>query len=91
MDEELSINPYYDKLSPILQTLPESPGVYQFFDKNETIIYIGKAKNLKNRVLSYFHNDAQHNSKTRLLVRKIYHIFPLFLYEIGRASCRERV
>lgn len=74
MDKELSINPYYDKLSPILQTLPESPGVYQFFDKNETIIYIGKAKNLKNRVLSYFHNDAQHNSKTRLLVRKIYHI-----------------
>lgn len=74
MAEELSINPYYDKLSPILQTLPETPGVYQYFDKNGIIIYIGKAKNLKNRVLSYFHNDINHNSKTRLLVRKIYHI-----------------
>lgn len=74
MEEELSINPYYDKLLPILQTLPESPGVYQYFDKNGTIIYVGKAKNLKNRVLSYFHNDSNHNSKTRLLVRKIYNI-----------------
>ncbi|MFA7081603.1 MAG: excinuclease ABC subunit UvrC [Bacteroidales bacterium] len=74
MAEELSINPYYDKLSPILQTLPETPGVYQYFDKNGIIIYIGKAKNLKNRVLSYFHKDANHNSKTRLLVRKIYNI-----------------
>jgi len=74
MDQELSINPYYDKLSPILQTLPETPGVYQYFDKNGIIIYIGKAKNLKNRVLSYFRNDINHNSKTRLLVRKINHI-----------------
>lgn len=74
MEEELSVNPYYDKLLPILQTLPESPGVYQYFDKNGTIIYVGKAKNLKNRVLSYFRNDANHNSKTRLLVRKIYNI-----------------
>ncbi|MDD2191762.1 MAG: excinuclease ABC subunit UvrC [Bacteroidales bacterium] len=74
MSEELSINPYYDKLSPILQTLPETPGVYQYFDKNGIIIYIGKAKNLKNRVLSYFRNDISHNSKTRLLVRKIYNI-----------------
>ncbi len=74
MEEELSVNPYYDKLLPILQTLPESPGVYQYFDKSGTIIYVGKAKNLKNRVLSYFRNDANHNSKTRLLVRKIYNI-----------------
>ncbi|MFA7133115.1 MAG: excinuclease ABC subunit UvrC, partial [Bacteroidales bacterium] len=74
MEGELSINPYYDKLLPILQTLPSTPGVYQYFDKNGTIIYIGKAKNLKNRVLSYFQNDLNHNSKTRLLVRKIYHI-----------------
>ena len=74
MEGELSINPYYDKLLPRLQTLPSTPGVYQYFDKNGTIIYIGKAKNLKNRVLSYFQNDLNHNSKTRLLVRKIYHI-----------------
>lgn len=74
MNEELSVNPYYDKLLPILQTLPETPGVYQYFDKNGTIIYVGKAKNLKNRVLSYFRNDTNHNSKTRLLVRKIFNI-----------------
>ncbi|MFA6199665.1 MAG: excinuclease ABC subunit UvrC [Bacteroidales bacterium] len=74
MEEELSVNPYYDKLLPILQTLPESPGVYQYFDKSGIIIYVGKAKNLKNRVLSYFRNDANHNSKTRLLVRKIFNI-----------------
>ncbi|MCK9164058.1 MAG: excinuclease ABC subunit UvrC [Bacteroidales bacterium] len=74
MEEESGISQYYNKLLPILQTLPETPGVYQYFDKNGTIIYIGKAKNLKNRVLSYFQKDANHNSKTRLLVRKIYDI-----------------
>ncbi|MFA6806201.1 MAG: excinuclease ABC subunit UvrC [Bacteroidales bacterium] len=74
MEDESGISQYYNKLLPILQTLPETPGVYQYFDKNGTIIYIGKAKNLKNRVLSYFQKDANHNSKTRLLVRKIYDI-----------------
>ena len=50
--------------------LPTSPGVYQFFDANGVIIYIGKAKNLKNRVSSYFVKNNQ-SSKTMVLVRKI--------------------
>ncbi|MDD3668266.1 MAG: excinuclease ABC subunit UvrC [Bacteroidales bacterium] len=58
----------------MLQTLPSTAGVYQYFDNKGTIIYIGKAKNLKNRVLSYFHNQSSLNSKTKLLVRKIYNI-----------------
>jgi excinuclease ABC subunit C len=56
-----------------IQTLPDSPGVYQYFDKNDTIIYIGKAKNLKKRVASYFTKN-QENAKTRILVRKIVNI-----------------
>jgi excinuclease ABC subunit C len=69
-----NLNPHYDKLLPFLQTLPTSPGVYQYFDNKGTIIYIGKAKNLKNRVLSYFHNQSSLNSKTKLLVKKIFNI-----------------
>ena len=53
-----------------LQTLPEKPGVYQYFDANEKIIYVGKAKNLKKRVASYF-NKNQENGKTRVLVKQI--------------------
>ncbi len=53
-----------------IQTLPEEPGVYQYFDKNEVIIYIGKAINLKRRVNSYFTKNHDSN-KTRLLVKNI--------------------
>ena len=53
-----------------LKSLPNSPGVYQYFDAEGTIIYVGKAKNLKNRVSSYF-NKNQENGKTRVLVLKI--------------------
>ena len=53
-----------------LQTLPESPGVYQYFDANDQLIYVGKAKNLKKRVRSYF-TKQQQSGKTRALVRKI--------------------
>ena len=53
-----------------VKTLPNSPGVYQYFDKNDTIIYVGKAKDLKKRVASYF-NKNHDNAKTRILVRKI--------------------
>jgi excinuclease ABC subunit C len=58
------------QLEAILQTLPQKPGVYQYFDDSGTIIYVGKAKNLKKRVLQYFQKDHE-NAKVRVLVRKI--------------------
>ncbi|MDO6760516.1 excinuclease ABC subunit UvrC [Tamlana sp. 2_MG-2023] len=54
----------------LLKTLPNEPGVYQYYDKDGTIIYVGKAKNLKKRVSSYF-NKTHDSGKTRVLVRKI--------------------
>lgn len=53
-----------------IQTLPDLPGVYQYYDNNDKIIYVGKAKNLKKRVSSYF-NKNDHDGKTRILVSKI--------------------
>ena len=56
-----------------LKTLPDRPGVYQYFDARENIIYVGKAKNLKKRVNSYF-TKQHNNNRTRLLVKKIVRI-----------------
>ncbi|MCK0132439.1 excinuclease ABC subunit UvrC [Flavobacteriaceae bacterium F08102] len=53
-----------------IKTLPDTPGVYQFFDKTQQVIYVGKAKNLKKRVSSYF-SKTHENGKTRVLVKKI--------------------
>jgi len=53
-----------------IKSLPNSPGVYQYFDTNDVIIYVGKAKNLKKRVASYFTKNHE-NGKTRVLVKKI--------------------
>ncbi|MDO6595643.1 excinuclease ABC subunit UvrC [Oceanihabitans sp. 2_MG-2023] len=53
-----------------LKTLPSAPGVYQYFDEEGTLIYVGKAKNIKKRVSSYF-TKTHENGKTRVLVRKI--------------------
>ena len=53
-----------------LKTLPSSPGVYQFFDVNDKVLYIGKAKNLKKRVRSYFKRNHD-QAKTHVLVKKI--------------------
>ncbi len=53
-----------------LKTLPNAPGVYQYFDVEDTLIYVGKAKNLKKRVSSYF-TKTHENGKTRVLVKKI--------------------
>lgn len=56
-----------------ISTLPDSAGVYQYYDKNGKILYVGKAKNLKKRVSSYF-TKSHDNARTRLLVKKIYEI-----------------
>ncbi|CAL2079825.1 UvrABC system protein C [Tenacibaculum sp. 190524A05c] len=56
-----------------VKTLPNSPGVYQYFDKEDVIIYVGKAKNLKKRVSSYFTKNHEYG-KTRVLVKKIVRI-----------------
>lgn len=54
-----------------LSHLPQSPGVYRFYDKNDILIYVGKAKNLKSRVSSYFNQLQSHNQKTKRLVSQI--------------------
>lgn len=60
-------------LKNIVSNLPNKPGTYQYYDKEHTIIYVGKAKNLKNRVSSYFHKETD-RFKTKVLVSKIYDI-----------------
>ncbi|MBU8891165.1 MAG: excinuclease ABC subunit UvrC [Bacteroidales bacterium] len=60
-----------EKFRPVLSVLPDSPGVYQFFNSLNEIIYIGKAKNLKKRVSSYFNKDHFENNKLKVLVSKI--------------------
>lgn len=59
-----------EHIKTILSVIPEKPGCYQYFDEKGTIIYVGKAKNLKRRVSSYF-NKEQENQKTRVLVKQI--------------------
>ena len=66
-NDELKTNDY---LKGIVRNLPESPGIYQYLNTEGTIIYVGKAKNLKRRVSSYFNRDHQ-PGKTRILVSKI--------------------
>ncbi len=60
-----------DKFKPILPVLPDSPGVYQFFNQDGEIIYVGKAKNIKKRVSSYFSKEHFENNKIGVLVSKI--------------------
>ena len=60
-------------LKGIVSRLPDKPGSYQFYDANKTIIYVGKAKNLKSRVSSYFHTEVD-RFKTKVLVSKIWDI-----------------
>jgi excinuclease ABC subunit C len=60
-----------DHIKSILKALPEKAGVYQFFEENGSILYVGKAKVLKNRVTSYFNKNKYESIKTKLMVKKI--------------------
>lgn len=60
-----------DQLRLQIRSLPQSPGVYQYFDGENTIIYVGKAKNLKKRVASYFNKESSATGKLKILVSKI--------------------
>ena len=62
-----------DYLEGIIRNLPDLPGCYQYLDESGTVIYVGKAKNLKRRVSSYF-NREHDSKKTQMLVRKIHDI-----------------
>ena len=66
-----ALNKYFSHLEPIIRSLPDKPGVYQYFDEKNRIIYVGKAKNLKKRVSSYFVRINSISGKVQMLVRKI--------------------
>lgn len=63
----------FDELKKKSRTLPQAPGVYIMRDKTDQVIYVGKAKKLKNRVSQYFQDTASHSPKTRIMVSKIHH------------------
>ncbi len=59
-----------EEIQSVLLNLSKEPGVYRYYDKDDKLLYVGKAKNLKRRVSSYFHRESE-NGKTRVLVKKI--------------------
>lgn len=67
----MSVNQAPENIQTILRTIPDSPGVYQYYAEDGSLLYVGKAKNLKKRVSSYFTKDKYDSRKTALLVRKI--------------------
>ena len=86
-------------LKGIVSSLPEKPGSYQYYDENHVIIYVGKAKNLKSRVSSYFHTEVD-RYKTKVLVSKIWDIsytvvnsedLPAFNRHLGRLAFDKEV
>lgn len=69
-----AINKNMERIKNMLKTIPETPGVYRYFDESGMILYVGKARNLKKRVSSYFSHFNDLSPKIRILVRKIYDI-----------------
>ena len=67
----MKLNKDQKYVSEAIKLLPNRPGVYQYFDNSDQIIYVGKAKNLKKRVSSYFNRDKYESGKTAMLVRSI--------------------
>lgn len=63
--------PHTDKLSTVLNSLPQQPGIYKYYDADGNLMYIGKAKNLRKRVQSYFSKNHYENRKTAVMVSKI--------------------
>jgi len=70
----VAVSPRLESIQFTLKSLPESPGVYQFYDKQGRIIYIGKAKNLKKRVSSYFNREHYDSGKVLVMVKRIVEI-----------------
>lgn len=68
-----------NKLQKTVQNLPHQPGIYQFFDQNDQILYVGKAIDLKNRVSSYFQKSAKLLPKTRMMVGQIKSLKPILV------------
>ncbi|MGL4759159.1 MAG: GIY-YIG nuclease family protein [Patescibacteria group bacterium] len=68
------MNTNENHLKKIVSELPDSPGVYRYYDKKRNLLYIGKAKSLKKRVSSYFQDSKAHNERTTLMVSLIDHI-----------------
>jgi len=68
------INKNIDYLKSIVSALPDKPGVYQYFNEDDKIIYVGKAKNIKKRVSSYFNRTHYENNKLKVLVSKVANI-----------------
>lgn len=68
----------FDELKTKASSLPMEPGVYIMYDENKTVIYVGKAKKLRNRVSQYFLDSASHSPKTRMMVSKI-HFFDVIV------------
>ena len=67
----MSVHQAPEHIQTLLKVIPDNPGVYQYFDKDEKLIYVGKAKSLKKRVSSYFTKDKYDSRKTAILVRQI--------------------
>jgi excinuclease ABC subunit C len=59
------------EIKELVSALPHTPGIYQFVDKSGTIIYVGKAKDLKRRVSSYFVDSREHSAKVIVMVRQV--------------------
>ena len=78
-----------ERLKNIVLSMPEKPGSYQYYDASGTIIYVGKAKNLKRRVSSYFHKEVD-RFKTKVLVSKICDITYTGEHRRGRTAAGKR-
>ena len=72
--EEKKLTARFKKLKINLQSVPQRPGIYFMMNKNDEVIYIGKAKNLKDRLSSYFYHNTSHSTKVRKLVRFVHRV-----------------